>query len=100
MKQEAAAQGPPSNEDNNGFAWGNCGNLDLSTRVSLKQQAVDDAFDYARQLSEQLREGIAHIDPSHAKAFELMGGYEIRAWMEEMSEYRLHRLNVPNPADT
>jgi hypothetical protein len=84
FEREAAAQGPRSAPAIRDFAWSNCGNENLSTRVTVKQQAVDDALGYAHQLCDQLREEISQIDED-TLAFELMGGHEIIAWTEEMS---------------
>ncbi|KAL2135767.1 hypothetical protein VTI74DRAFT_6972 [Chaetomium olivicolor] len=68
------------------FVWANCADKNLGARVVLKQQAVDKAFGYVRQLREELRQGIEYVGSDHAAAFDLMGGHEIRAWMEELAE--------------
>ena len=86
FEQEEAAQGPRSAPAIRDFAWSNCGNENLSTRIALKQQAVDDGFEYAQQLCDHLREEISYINEG-SLTFELMGGCEIIAWTEEMGEY-------------
>jgi hypothetical protein len=78
------------------FPWNRCADKDLRTRVALKQQAVDDAFSHAYQLRYQLWEGIQSVGPDHSTAFELMGGYEIRAWIKETSE-DLPQFQLYNP---
>jgi hypothetical protein len=85
-EQEEAAQGPRSAPATRDFVWSNCGNENLSTRVAVKQQAVDDAFEYAHQLRDRLREEISYINEG-SLIFDLMGGREIIAWSEEMGEY-------------
>jgi hypothetical protein len=68
------------------FAWNNCADKDLNTRVRIKQQAVDDGLEYARQLCDQLRAGIDRVGEGHTAAFDMMGGNELRAWIDEMSK--------------
>jgi hypothetical protein len=88
MKEEEGEpwQGLASGEPDSDFAWKSCANKDVRVRVALKQQAVDDAFTYAREIRDVLQEAFDGIDPGHATAFDLMGGNEIRAWIEDMSE--------------
>ena len=86
VKKENEMEAPALAQASNDFAWNNSGGEDLRTRVSLKQQAVDDAFGYAQQIRDQLKEGIERIRPDHTTAFDLMGGHEIRAWMEELGK--------------
>lgn len=59
----------------------------VSARGSLKrQQAANDGIEYARQLRDVFNTAFERIGPGHAKAFDLMGGYEIRAWMHELGK--------------
>ncbi|KAK4241501.1 hypothetical protein C8A03DRAFT_30363 [Achaetomium macrosporum] len=81
IKPHAAAEQPKA-----GFAWSNCSNKDLYTRASVKQQAVDDGFTYARRLCDWLRKGTHDMDHRHAAGFALMSGNEIHTWIEEMAE--------------
>jgi hypothetical protein len=85
-EREESAQGPRSAPVTRDFAWSNCGNEKLSTRIALKQQAVDDGFEYAHQLRDLLREEISYFDESSLR-FELLGGCEIIAWTEEMGKH-------------
>jgi hypothetical protein len=87
IKKEGETRARALAQASSEFAWNNCGGQDLRTRVSLKQQAVDDAFGHAHQIRDQLKEGIERVRPDHTTAFDLMGGHEIRSWMEEMGEY-------------
>lgn len=70
-----------------GFPWSDCAGEDLATRVGIKQQAVDDALVYSRQLCDKLLSGIRTAGPANVAAFDMMGGKEIGAWTAEMGEY-------------
>ncbi len=85
MEREQAKQSAsprPSTE----FAWNTCAGEDLPTRVSLKQDAVDDAFEHARRIRDQLSDGIRNMNSDEEAASDAMGVYDMRAWMEELGE--------------
>jgi hypothetical protein len=86
-EEEIPWQGLPSGEPESDFAWKSCARKHARIRVALKQQAVNDAFTYAHEIRDLLQEAFDGIDPGHATAFDLMGGNEIRAWIEDMGEY-------------
>ncbi|KAK3939085.1 hypothetical protein QBC46DRAFT_438550 [Diplogelasinospora grovesii] len=74
------------NKPNFEFAWATCDDKDLRTRVCIKQQAVDKSFSYAEQLCSKLRAVLDKVDSGHAAAFDVLGGREIRAWMNEIEQ--------------
>ncbi len=69
------------------FIWNTCSTEDLGTRVSLKQEAVDDAFEHAHQMCDQLHNGIENMKSGGAGALDVMGANEIHAWMKELCKY-------------
>ncbi|KAL2262086.1 hypothetical protein VTK26DRAFT_2518 [Humicola hyalothermophila] len=79
------------------YAWSACGDKAINTRVFNKQQAVDDGFAYARQLCSVFCTAYDHVGPGHAMAFDLMGGYEIRSWIEELDKEDLIQVEMLRP---
>ncbi|KAK4105259.1 hypothetical protein N658DRAFT_482787 [Parathielavia hyrcaniae] len=78
----------PAQPDRN-FAWKTCEGKHKRIRVAPKQQAVDDGFTYAREIRARLEQALDDIEAGHATAFDLMGGNEIRAWIDDMADVEL-----------
>ena len=69
------------------FTFQKCYNEKPSTRVAIKQQAVDDALEHIEDIVRKFRVGIAGVHENERDAFDMMGGDEVRAWLEEIGEY-------------
>ena len=69
------------------FTFQKCYNEKLSTRVAIKQQAVDDAFKHIEGIVHKFRVGIASVHENERDAFDMMGGDEVRNWLEDIGTY-------------
>ena len=76
----------PRNLDDK-FTFQNCYNERLSTRVAIKQQAVDDALKHIEDIVRKFRLGIAGVHENEQDAFDMMGGGEVRAWLNDIGAY-------------
>ncbi|KAK3332003.1 hypothetical protein B0T19DRAFT_472983 [Cercophora scortea] len=74
----------PDEQLNSDFAWFKCYDKDIRTRVLVKQQAMDDSFEYGRQLCSELRARLGDIPSDDLEALDLLGSTSIQAWIEEM----------------
>ena len=69
------------------FTFQNCYDQRLSTRVAIKQQAVDDALKHIEAIVRKFRVGIAGVHEQERDAFNMMGGSEVSGWLEEIGAY-------------
>ena len=80
------------------FAWDSCSKDPLRSRISIKQQAVEDAFHHAKFICHSI---VSALKDEKPEAFKELFDQEIVGWVDEICKsnpfvWKLRRLTCSN----